>query len=307
MRLSSSRLRQLLIRPSPKSRITSEQDRRDLASARYDVEHARLEASKAEIVSRLQAEESRIDLKLAEQKLKVQEATVALHEASDKAKIASLTRLRDKATDEVALTKNRLEQMELRSPLTGIIVFLSNYSQGWMNAKPFKVGDQAWPGGAIAEIPDLTTLEMEGKVEEIDRARIALGNDVRVRIDSLPELNMPAKVTSISPLTEQSFEWPPTRSFRGYAHLANPDPRLRPGMNGSMDVVERRVPNAISIPARALFTQKGKPIVYLVENNSYRPAEVQVVARNPDEIAISGIRAGVMVALAEPQSQERKP
>jgi HlyD family secretion protein len=156
------------------AKITAEQDKLDLSSARYEVEKARLEASKAEIVSALQGEESKIDLGLAEQKLRVQDATVKLHEASDKAKIASLTRLRDQAQAEVDLTKHRLAQMEIQAPSDGVIIYLSNYSQGWMNAKPFKVGDHAWPGGALAEIPDLSTLEMEGKVEEIDRSRIAV-------------------------------------------------------------------------------------------------------------------------------------
>jgi multidrug efflux pump subunit AcrA (membrane-fusion protein) len=167
------------------------------------------------------------------------------------------------------------------------------------------VGDQAWPGGALAEIPDLGTLEMEGKVEEIDRGRIALGNDARVRVDSLPELTMPARLDSISPLTEQSFEWPPTRSFRAYAPVRNPDPRLRPGMNGSMDVVVSRIPNAISVPAKAVFTRHGKPVVYLANSGRYRPAEVEVLARNPDEVAISGIPAGSMVTLTEVREEER--
>ncbi len=79
------------------ARITAEQDHRDLSSAKYDVEKAKMEASKAEIVSALQGEESRIDLGLSEQKLKVQEATVELHATSDQAKMASLTRQRDQA------------------------------------------------------------------------------------------------------------------------------------------------------------------------------------------------------------------
>ena len=54
------------------ARITAEQDQRDLSTAKYDVEKARLEASKAEIVSKLQGEESHIDLGLAEQKLRVE-------------------------------------------------------------------------------------------------------------------------------------------------------------------------------------------------------------------------------------------
>ena len=158
------------------ARITAEQDQRDLSSAKYDVEKAKMEASKAEIVSKLQGEESRIDLGLSEQKLRVQEATVNLHATSDKAKIASLTRQRDQAQAEVDLTNHRLSQMELKTPLSGVVMYMQNNSQGWMNAKPFQVGDQVWPGGVVAEIPDLTTLEMEGKVEEIDRGRIAVGH-----------------------------------------------------------------------------------------------------------------------------------
>jgi hypothetical protein len=294
------------------ARITAEQDKRDLAAARYDVERARLEASKVEIVSRIQGEISRIDLQTAEQKLRVQQATGALHEASSKAKIASFTRQRDKAQAEVELTQYRLSQMELKAPLNGVIIYLSNYSQGWMNAKPFKVGDQVWPGGALAEVPDLNTLEMEGKVEEIDRGRIAAGNDVRVRVDALPEMTLPAKLTAISPLTQQNFEWPPSRNFRGYAHIVKPDPRLRPGMNGSMDVVVSRIPDAISVPAKAVFTRAGKPIVYLAEKGGYRAAEVQVLARNPDEVAVSGVPAGAMVTLVEAdkvklEKKEQKP
>ena len=49
-----------------------------------------------------------------------------------------------------------------------------------------------WPGGALAEIPDLETLEMEGKVEEIDRGRIAIGQNARVHIDAFPEKTLDA-------------------------------------------------------------------------------------------------------------------
>ncbi len=281
------------------ARITAEQDQRDLSSAKYDVEKAKMEASKAEIVSKLQGEESRIDLGLSEQKLRVQEATVNLHATSDKAKIASLTRQRDQAQAEVDLTNHRLSQMELKTPLSGVVMYMQNNSQGWMNAKPFQVGDQVWPGGVVAEIPDLTTLEMEGKVEEIDRGRISVGQETRVHIDSLPELTMPADLVAISPLTELSFEWPRTSSFRAYGHIRQPDPRLRPAMNGNMDVIVSRIPNAISIPAKAVFTRNGKPIVYVAEKGAYRAVDVELLARNPDEVAVKGIRSGTMVTLVE--------
>jgi HlyD family secretion protein len=288
------------------ARITTEQDKLDSANAVYQVEKAKLEVSKQEIVSALQGEESKIDLALAEKDLKVKEAAANLHAASDKSKIASLTRVRDQAQFDVDLTKKRLALMEIKSPLDGLIIYMPNYSAGWMNAKPFKVGDSVWPGAAVAEIPDLNTLEMEGKIEEIDRGRILVGNDARVRIDSLPELTLQAKLSLVSPLTEQTFEWPPTSSFRGYSRIEKPDPRLRPGMNGSMDVEISRIPAATSVPAKALFTRNGKPVVYVSVKGGYQPKEVEILARNPDEIAVRGVDAGNTVALVDPEKKDRK-
>jgi len=288
------------------AKITAEQDKSDLADAQYTVEKARLEASKAEIVSRIQGEESKIDLGVAEQKLKVEEATVALHAASDRSKIASQTRLRDQAAADVELTKSRIAQMQIKAPLAGFLTFAPNYSQGWMNAKPFKVGDSVFAGMALAEMPDLETLMMDAKVEEIDRGRVAVGQEVVVRVDALPELPLPAKIGQISLLAEAGNEFPPTRSFRAYAPILHPDRRLRPGMNSGLDIITKRIPKAISIPAKALFTRVGKPVVFVEKDGHYTPVEVQVAARNPDEIAVEGIRAGTMVALVDPEKGPSK-
>jgi multidrug efflux pump subunit AcrA (membrane-fusion protein) len=77
-------------------------------------------------------------------------------------------------------------------------------------------------------------------------------------------------------------------------------------MNSGMDVVINRIPNAISIPSKALFTHEGKPVVYVAESGHYRPVEVQLLARNPDEVAISGIPAGTMVATVDIDKKESK-
>ncbi len=289
------------------AKITAEQDKSDLEQAKYTVEKSKLDVVRLTIKSPIDGDEAKVDLATAEQKLKAQVAAVELHSTSDKAKIASMTRLRDQARSDVELMKSRIAQMEIKAPITGIPVYAQNYSQGWNNARPFKVGDNVFAGMNLAEIPDLDTLEMDVKIEETDRGRISLGSDVRVRVDSLPELNLAAKLDRISPLAELStYEWPPTRSFHGYARLLKPDPRMRPGMNGGMDVVVNRMANAISIPAKALFTRDGKPVVYLAKNGHYTPATVEVAARNPDEVAVKGIAPGAIVALVDPEKKDAK-
>jgi HlyD family secretion protein len=285
------------------ARMTGEQDKIDLTTSQVEVERATLEASKQEVVSRLQGEESKIDLGLAQEKLHVEEATVNLHQKSDESKIASQTRQRDKAQQDIDVTKERLAMMEVHAPSSGVIVYLNNFSQGWMNAKPFKVGDQVWPGSYIAEIPDISSLAMKGKLEETDRGRITVGMDVRMQVDPFPEKTFPGKLMGISPLVEQTFDWPPSRNFRAIGSFAEHDNRLRPGMNGRVDIIIQRIPDAISIPSNALFTKMGRPTVYLASGSGWSPKEVEVLARNPDEVAIKGIAAGTKVSLVEPDAQ----
>lgn len=288
------------------ARMSNEKDKLDLASAVLAVERAKLDVKKAEIVSVLQAAEYKLELELAEEKRRVQDATMKLNEASGRSKIASLTTQRDKAQAEVDLIKKRISQMSVVAPSDGIVTYMMNFSQGWVNARPFKVGDNVWPGSAVAEIPDLTTLHIKSKVEEMDRSRVEVGQKARIVLDPFPERHFPSTVVRVSPLTEQNFEWPPSRNFRAFGNFGEFDKRLRPGMNGRLDVVVSRIPDAISVPAKAVFTRNGKAIVLTPHEGGWKPVEVTVVARNPDEVAVTGVAPGTTVALTDDLAKERK-
>lgn len=289
------------------ARINEEKDNLELAAARHAVEKAKLDVLRAEVVSALQAAEYKVELGLAEDKLRVLAATARLNLTSGQSKIASLESQRDKAKSEVDVTKDRISRMTVTAPSEGVVTYLMNFSQGWVNARPFKVGDNVWPGSSVAEIPDLTTLEMKAKVEEMDRSRIAVGLPSRVVLDPFPEKPISGQVVRVSPLTEQNFEWPPTRNFRAFASLKETDKRLRPGMNGRAEVIVDRIPDAISVPAKGVFTRNGRAVVLIPNEQGWKPMEVVVVARNPDEVAIRGVNPGTTIALTDDLSKEKKP
>ncbi len=286
--------------------ITAEQDKLEISELKQTVELARIEASKAEIVSAIKGEDNRITLALAEEKLRVKQAAAEFNAASAQSKLGSAQSQRRKAEAEVELIRGRVALTEIRASGGGVINYLMNYSQGWMNAKPFKVGDNVWPGSAVAEIPNIESLRLKGKVEEIDRGRINLGQDVRVILDPFPEKTFKGKLDRVSALTEQSFEWPPTRSFRAFATLGETDGRLRPQMNGRMDIIVDRIPNAVSVPAKAVFARDGRPVVLVPGKDGVRAVRVEVLARNPDEVAVRGIEAGAQIALVDSPSEKGK-
>lgn len=291
------------------ARITDQQDALDLATAQNAVASAALDASKAAILSPIDGDESQLALGMAQEKLKVEQATIASHQASNAAKVASAQRLRDKAQADLDLVNRQLKQMVMVSPLAGVVNYLTNYSQGYLNAQDFKVGDSVWPEATIAEIPDLSTLEVQAKISEVDRGRVAVGEAVRMRPDALPELTVTGTVTALSSLAEADFGsvWPPPQVFTLDAKVSHLDPRLRPDMNGSVDIITRRLANAISVPAQAIFTVQGKPVVYVERGGGYQAVPVTVLARNPDAAAVAGLAAGTAVALQDPNVAAKQP
>ena len=146
-------------------------------------------------------------------------------------------------------------------------------------------------------------------------ARFAANNVIAVgwpKIDGLRDLRGLSeaeilRLLRVSPLTEQNFEWPPSRNFRAFGNFNEVDTRLRPGMNGRLDVIVSRLRDAISVPAKAVFTRNGKAVVLTPHEGGWKPIEVTVVARNPDEVAITGVAAGTTVALTDDLAKERKP
>jgi len=81
-----------------------------------------------------------------------------------------------------------------------------------------------------------------------------------------------------------------------------PDQRLRPGMLDSMDVIINRIADAVIVPSQAVFTKEGKPVVYAQEGGGYQTVSIEIVGRNPDEYAVSGLQPDVTVALVEPEA-----
>jgi HlyD family secretion protein len=291
------------------AQITAQQDQSALADSKFSVETAGYTVQQQQLqFGDLAGKEAAKDLEVAQAREKLQEATIALHEASNASHIASLTRQRDKLQADVDLTTSRIGQMVLKAPSDGLLLFNMNYAGVFTtaDAKPYKVGDNVGSNMALGSIPDLNSLEMNVKLEEADRGRVAAGQDAFIRVDALPEASIAAKVSQVTALAEMSMEYPYNRTFRASADLLHADPRLRPDMNGGLDVIVNRLPNAVSIPSKAVFTRAGKPVVYVGEKGQYRAVEVAIEARNPDEVAVTGIPAGALVALVDVAAQEGK-
>ena len=76
---------------------------------------------------------------------------------------------------------------------------------------------------------------------------------------------------------------------------------LRPGLLADVEIIVEKVPNAIHVPAQALFERDGKTVAFVRAGNTYQTRIVKPSKRTESTMVISeGLKAGEVVALADP-------
>jgi HlyD family secretion protein len=292
--------------------IANEQDAMSLMSSEYDVQRAKLEASKAEIVSEIEGAKNRIDVTVSEGALNQVKTTINSRKISQQADIERLDQKKDKTVRDMELAKSYLSKMQLRAPLDGIVNILPNFRSGGsfgQSPPPFKEGDRAWTGAAIAEIPDLSEMRIELKMEEVDRGKLRLGQIVNIRVDAIPENEFHAELDWISPIAALIFRGGGSseKFFPARATLKKLDPRLRPGMSATAEIVIERNPSVLLIPARASFNQNGKPTVYIQKGQQFVTRTITVGKRNDDDLIVTGgLNEGELVTLENPAEAAKR-
>lgn len=301
-----------IVQTKASHRIVDEMDGMNKMTAEYNHERAKLEASKAEVVSEIEGAKSRIDVEIAKGELGQVQQTIATHKATQNADLERLDQNKDKAIRDVNRAQGYLKNMVLRAPSEGIVNILPNFrSQGsWGSSPPpFKEGDRAWTGAAIAEIPDLSLMRIDMKLDEVDRGKLALGQKVKVRIDAIPDREFDAELDWISPIAAVQFRGGgmTEKSFPARATLVGTDNRLRPGMSASAEILIERDPGQLLIPTRSSFTVQGKPSVYVQKGGNFVVRQIEVGKRNDSEtVVLKGLSEGEVVTLENPSDAARR-
>jgi HlyD family secretion protein len=291
------------------SRITLEGDRTDLLKAGYDVDSAKLDASKGEIVSKIEGAEDQLVVKDDQSKLAASDQKSKSDKADADADLDSQKHKSDKAAYDVKLEEHRISVLALRAPLDGMVTILPNFRAGGFfgGEQPFKEGDQAWPGAGIVEIPDLSSLRLDCRIEESDRARVALNQLAHVRVDALPDRELSGHVARISALATVDFSggWPFPKNFELGVGLDESDSRLRPGMNATARIAVDKIPNAIVIPVEAAFQKSGETVAYVLRGSKFEERTIEAGKKGESQLVVTtGLQPGERVALKDPTIKE---
>ena len=152
-----------------------------------------------------------------------------------------LQRLRvDVLRRDADLLDEQIRSSVVRAPVRGII----------LTARPDeRVGSHAAAGDLIAVVGRTDSLELEFGVGERDITRVRVGDEVRLRIDALPQQTFAGRVTSIGATSGTAAG---AVAFPVRAVVANPEGLLRPGMAAYARVLTE--------PASALWRLARTPV-----------------------------------------------
>jgi RND family efflux transporter MFP subunit len=287
------------------AKITREQNSTALMKAKYDIERAKLDVQRGDTVSRIENEQARLGLADAEQRLRELEARLKSDDASIEADRAAKQRKREKALFDLQRAERGAQNLQLTAPAAGMVNVLPNYrASGPFSAEQeFRQGDRAWPGAAVIELPDLSSVHLEARLDESDRGRLRAGQDAVIRIEAIPGREFKARINSISVLARVDFSsgWPPARNFDLNLVLVEVDPKIRPGMSAVARIATDRLPDVVLVPAQAVFQRDGHPVVYRLDRTQFIEQRVEISRRGREQaIVTSGVSPGDRIAIRRP-------
>lgn len=197
--------------------IRDNQDQVELLRARYAVRRGELEVKRNELISAIDAKKNLLTLEEAKRRLVQLENDIKSRREQAQAELAVLAERKNKAQLELTREQQRLAQVKLLSPMGGLVAVKQNRSSVMMfgmQLPDIREGDQVQPGMPVAEILDLSELEVVAKVGELDRANLNEGQEVSMRLDAIPEKKFSGRIKSLSGTASSNmFSADPAKKF----------------------------------------------------------------------------------------------
>jgi HlyD family secretion protein len=235
------------------------------------------DVNQAQSLSDVKSGVSQADLRLrdAERELAAQQALFDNGLIGSQA-LRNVQTSRDLAADALANAKSRYQIVEdhgipisgasgsqrarVTSPMSGVII-----KKGVELGQTVTSGVSSFNDGtAMFTVADLKSLIIRVNLNEVDIAKVRVGQPVRVTLDAYPQKTFSGKVRFVAPAAKIVDK---IKVFEIEVALDKLDEAFRTGMSANVEIVGERRGNALSIPLEALQRREGQTVVYRLKRN----------------------------------------
>jgi RND family efflux transporter MFP subunit len=189
-----------------------------------------------------------------------------------------------------------LAAFTIRAPSPGMVIYVKEW-----NGKKKTAGAQISPWDpTVATLPDLGEMESVTYVNEIDVRKVAVGQAVRISLDSDPDKQLTGKVVSVANVGEQRPN-ADAKVFEVKITVEEADTTLRPGMTTANAIMTSTVADALYVPLEAVTNDSSLAFVYKRAGGRTIRQQIETGEMNDNEVVVRrGLAKGDEVLLAPP-------
>jgi HlyD family secretion protein len=188
----------------------------------------------------------------------------------------------ERARRSLAEAERLLDELTVRAPREGLVQIPINRREN----RKFLLGDQVFPGMAVATMPDLHALQVRARLGDVDDGAVLEGMHADCVLDAYPARIWKGVVKQVAPVARAEGRDSVRRFFDVVVALEGATPELmRPGMSMRVEVLRRRAEGALLIPRAAVTSWPGKTRVHLA---SGREESIEIQWCNESACVVQG-------------------
>ncbi len=275
----------------------------EVISASLALERAQLRITSSETVPRVDRETTLLDVQ--ESTLSVERAKAGLESArlEGQAELELLRLDADRAKRTLDNVEKLITKATLTAPSAGIVVLSEIWKGG--SRGPVTAGDAVYGGSSLIELPDMGTMEVQAWVHEVDAAKVAVGQTVKIVIDAHPDPAHAAKIARVADLAVKKNRDKEVKYLKVNIALDQTTDRMKPGMTVRAEVLVDRQEGVLSIPQEAVFYEGDLAYVHRKGFRGFDRVPVTLASTNDTHVVVAtGLAAGDVVALVDPEKHE---
>ncbi len=181
---------------------------------------------------------------------------------------------------ESSTQSTRPEEFQVRSPTDGsVLEILVNPGE------IITSGTATFGGGTILmKLADLSRMIVTAKINEVNIPRVAVDQDVDIRLDALPGQAFKGRVTAIA---AQGVKEENIVTYDVTIAITEPSSALKPMLTANVDIVTKRLENVLMVPLEVLQVKNGDDVVEVLTNGTPKSQKVRVAFRTDTQAVIT--------------------
>jgi HlyD family secretion protein len=275
-----------LLRNEATLALTEAEGRARVAALKVDVP--------GELIAARELAAVKLDLRLAHQEVTYQRERLAALADQEGAELTALRQKRDREAGRIVELEQAIAMMRVLAPRRGPVIVIADWE-----GKKKKIGDSAWRGESLLQIPDLSAMKAQGEVDEAEAGRLRPGQRVVLILDAFPDDELSGRIVQVKSTVQRRSPDDPAKVVGIEIALDETDStKVRPGMRfrGTVEVDRNEV--VVLAPALAVFPTAGGAVAWRRGFLGPERVAVRLGRRDGDDVeVVEGLAAGDSISL----------